>query len=193
MKPLAIFGTGSDAGKTTLVMALCRLFADQGLKVAPFKAQNVSNNSAVTKEGREISRAQCLQAEAARVEPSYLFNPVLIKSHGNGSVQVIVNGLVHKQQTVTAYYDEIDHLKLQVQQAFSRLQQDYETWGPVNLIYRPGAASTPAIQAEVLNGETAYDILKLPPANAFQFRVDVGSVHKFQHLDNYTYINTINS
>ena len=126
MKSLAVLGTGSDAGKTSLVMALCRIFADQGLKVAPFKAQNVSNNSAVTQEGREISRAQCLQAEAARVEPSYLFNPVLLKSHGNGSVQVIVNGLVHKQQTVTAYYDEIDHLKLQVQQAFSRLQQDYD-------------------------------------------------------------------
>ena len=109
MKPLAVLGTGSDAGKTSVVMALCRIFADQGFHVAPFKAQNVSNNSAVTHEGREISRAQCLQAEAARVEPSYLFNPVLIKSHGNGSVQVIVNGLVHKQQTVTAYYDEIDH------------------------------------------------------------------------------------
>ena len=135
MKPLAILGTGSDAGKTSLVMALCRIFADQGIKVAPFKAQNVSNNSAVTKEGRDISRAQCLQAEAARVEPSYLFNPVLLKSHGNGSVQVIVNGLVHKKQTIVAYYDEIDHLKLQVQQAFSRLQQDYD------LVIAEGAGS----------------------------------------------------
>jgi adenosylcobyric acid synthase len=116
-------------------MALCRIFADQGLKVAPFKAQNVSNNSAVTPEGREISRAQCLQAEAARVEPSYLFNPVLLKSHGNGSVQVIVNGLVHKKQLITAYYDEIDELKLQVQQAFSRLQQDYD------LVIAEGAGS----------------------------------------------------
>jgi adenosylcobyric acid synthase len=135
MKPLAVLGTGSDAGKTSLVMALCRIFADQGLKVAPFKAQNVSNNSAVTQEGREISRAQCLQAEAARVEPSYLFNPVLLKSHGNGSVQVIVNGLVHKKQLIAAYYDEIDELKLQVQQAFSRLQQDYD------LVIAEGAGS----------------------------------------------------
>ena len=135
MKPLAILGTGSDAGKTTLVMALCRLFADQDLKVAPFKAQNVSNNSAVTQEGREISRAQCLQAEAARIEPSYLFNPVLLKSHGNGSVQVIVNGLVHKKQTIAAYYDEIDHLKVQVHQAFSRLQKDYD------LVIAEGAGS----------------------------------------------------
>ncbi|UOA07904.1 cobyric acid synthase [Methylobacter sp. S3L5C] len=135
MKPLAVFGTGSDAGKTSLVMALCRIFADQDIKVAPFKAQNVSNNSAVTQDGREISRAQCLQAEAARVEPNYLFNPVLLKSHGNSSVQVIVNGLVHKKQTITAYYDEIDELKLQVQLAFSRLQQDYE------LVIAEGAGS----------------------------------------------------
>lgn len=135
MKPLAVFGTGSDAGKTTVVMALCRIFADQGLKVAPFKAQNVSNNSAVTKENREISRAQCLQAEAARVEPSYLFNPVLLKSHGNGSVQVIVNGQVYQNQSVGTYFDEIGSLKQQVRQSFSRLQQEYD------LVIAEGAGS----------------------------------------------------
>ena len=135
MESLAVFGTSSDAGKTTLVMALCRIFADHGFKVAPFKAQNVSNNSAVTKEGREISRAQCLQAEAARVEPSYLFNPVLLKSHGNGSVQVIINGLVYQNQTIAAYYAEIDNLKQQVSSAFTLLKQDYE------LIIAEGAGS----------------------------------------------------
>jgi len=135
MNPLAIFGTSSDAGKTTIVMALCRLFADRGIKVAPFKAQNVSNNSAVTKEGREISRAQCLQAEAARVEPSYHFNPVLLKSHGNGSVQVVVNGLVYKNQAISDYYDEMAFLENQVQQAFARCQQDYE------LVIAEGAGS----------------------------------------------------
>ncbi|MGR8953027.1 MAG: nucleotide-binding protein, partial [Gammaproteobacteria bacterium] len=107
MKPLAVFGTSSDAGKTTLVMALCRIFADRGIRIAPFKAQNVSNNSAVTIEGGEISRAQCLQAEAARVEPSCRFNPVLLKSHGDGSVQVIVNGRVHQNQSIADYYDHI--------------------------------------------------------------------------------------
>jgi len=135
MKPLAVFGTGSDAGKTTLVMALCRIFADRGLKVAPFKAQNVSNNSAVSKEGREISRAQCFQAEAARVEPSYLFNPVLLKSHGNSSVQVIVNGLVYQNQAIADYYAEIDRLKDQVKLAFSLLQNNYD------LVIAEGAGS----------------------------------------------------
>ncbi|MFA5983975.1 MAG: cobyric acid synthase [Methylococcaceae bacterium] len=126
MKPLAVLGTSSDAGKTTVVMALCRILADLGFKVAPFKAQNVSNNSGVTHEGREIARAQCLQAEAARLEPSFLFNPVLLKSHGNGSVQVVVNGLVYKNQSIVDYYADIEHLKSQVKQAFSLLQQDYD-------------------------------------------------------------------
>ncbi len=155
MKPLAIFGTSSDAGKTTLVMALCRIFADQGLNVAPFKAQNVSNNSAVTQEGREISRAQCLQAEAARVEPSYLFNPVLLKSHGNGSVQVIVNGLVYKNQSIAAYYAEIDSLKEQVKQAFSLLQQDYD------LIIAEGAGSP--VELNLLNKDLSNTFV----ANSF--------------------------
>lgn len=135
MKPLAVFGTGSDAGKTTVTMALCRIFADRGVRVAPFKAQNVSNNSAVTQEGREISRAQCLQAEAARVEPSHLFNPVLLKSHGNGSVQVIVNGLVYQNQSVAGYYDAIGNLQQQVHQAFSELKQNYD------LVIAEGAGS----------------------------------------------------
>jgi adenosylcobyric acid synthase len=155
MKPLAVFGTSSDAGKTTLVMALCRIFTDRGLKVAPFKAQNVSNNSAVTKEGREISRAQCLQAEAARVEPSYLFNPVLLKSHGNGSVQVIVNGLVYQNQSIAAYYAEIDSLKQQVKQAFSRLQRDY------SLIVAEGAGSP--VELNLLNKDLSNTFV----ANSF--------------------------
>ncbi|WP_052700707.1 cobyric acid synthase [Methylocucumis oryzae] len=126
MKSLTVFGTSSDAGKTTVVMALCRILADRGLSVAPFKAQNVSNNSAVTVENREIARAQCLQAEAARVLPSYLFNPVLLKSHGQGLVQVIVNGLVATHQGVADYYANIDALKLEVRRAFACLQKQYD-------------------------------------------------------------------
>jgi adenosylcobyric acid synthase len=135
MKPLAVFGTGSDAGKTTLVMALCRILSDRGLKVAPFKAQNVSNNSGVTVEGGEISRAQCLQAEAARLEPSHLFNPVLLKSHGNGSVQVIVNGQVHQNQSIADYYQHIALLEKNVKTAFSSLQQNFD------LVIAEGAGS----------------------------------------------------
>jgi len=135
MKPILVVGTSSDAGKTSVVMALCRIFADLGVRVAPFKAQNVSNNSSVTIEGREISRAQCFQAEAARVEPSYLFNPVLLKSHGNGGVQVVVNGLVHKNQGIAEYYDELDTLKTHVKTAFTQLLDDCE------LVIAEGAGS----------------------------------------------------
>jgi len=135
MKPLAVFGTSSDAGKTTLVMALCRIFADRGIRVAPFKAQNVSNNSAVTVEGGEISRAQCLQAEAARVEPSCRFNPVLLKSHGNGSVQVIVNGKVLQNQSIADYYDHIGALRSEVEKAFNGLRDDFD------LVIAEGAGS----------------------------------------------------
>ncbi len=135
MKPLAIFGTGSDAGKSSLVMALCRIISDREIKVAPFKAQNVSNNSAVTYEGREIARAQYFQAEAARIEPSYLNNPILIKSHGQDSLQIIVNGLVYKRQSVIDYYANIDDLKTHVQTAFARLEQDYD------LVIAEGAGS----------------------------------------------------
>lgn len=135
MSALLVLGTSSDAGKTSVVMALCRIFSDLGLRVAPFKAQNVSNNSSVTIEGREISRAQCFQAEAARVEPSFLFNPVLLKSQGNGSIQVVVNGLVYKNQGITQYYQEIDMLKTHVKNAFELLQQNYD------LIIAEGAGS----------------------------------------------------
>lgn len=123
MQPLMVFGTGSDAGKTTVVTALCRIFADRGLRVAPFKAQNVSNNSAVSVENGEIARAQCLQAEAARVQPSSLFNPVLLKSQGMSAVQVIVNGHVYQCQSVADYYRDMDWLKERVKAAFAELRQ----------------------------------------------------------------------
>ncbi|HIE02763.1 MAG TPA: cobyric acid synthase [Thiotrichaceae bacterium] len=126
MKSLSVFGTSSDAGKTTLVMALCRIFVEQGYRVAPFKAQNVSNNSAVSDDGSEISRAQFFQAEAAKIATSYHLNPVLLKSHGKGSVQVVVNGEVYKSQGVEGYYQELDSLKIHVKAAFEHLLKHYD-------------------------------------------------------------------
>ncbi|MGR8934071.1 MAG: cobyric acid synthase [Gammaproteobacteria bacterium] len=133
--PLAVFGTGSDTGKTSLAMALCRIFADRGIKVAPFKAQNVSNNSAVSVEGGEISRAQCLQAEAARVAPSCRFNPVLLKSQGNRLVQVIVDGHVYRNQSIATYFDHIPLLRQKVERAFTSLMHDFD------LVVAEGAGS----------------------------------------------------
>jgi adenosylcobyric acid synthase len=87
-------GTGSDVGKSIVTTALCRIFANRGLQVAPFKAQNMSNNSGVTPEGLEMGRAQIVQAEAARIAPHVDMNPVLLKPVSDVGSQVVLNGEV---------------------------------------------------------------------------------------------------
>ncbi|TDV39714.1 cobyric acid synthase [Actinophytocola oryzae] len=89
---LLVAGTSSDAGKSVLVAGICRWLSREGVRVAPFKAQNMSNNSAVTADGGEIGRAQATQARAAGLEPSTRFNPVLLKPGSDNSSQVIIHG-----------------------------------------------------------------------------------------------------
>src|SRR2546423_13582932 len=100
---ILVAGTSSDAGKSMLVAGLCRWLRRQGIRVAPFKAQNMSNNSAVALDGGEIGRAQALQAAACGLEPSVKFNPVLLKPGSDRTSQVVLRGRVVGQVTAANY------------------------------------------------------------------------------------------
>ncbi len=99
-RAIMFMGTGSDVGKSLIVAGLARAFANRGLRVQPFKPQNMSNNAAVTADGGEIGRAQALQARAAKVPPSVHMNPVLLKPETTTGAQVIIQG--HRQESMTA-------------------------------------------------------------------------------------------
>ncbi len=104
--PIMVLGATSGAGKSLITAALCRLFSDMGYNVAPFKSQNMSLNSMVTPAGGEISRAQALQAVAARTEPDSRMNPILLKPKQDDVSQVIVDGKPYRDMDVPTYYGE---------------------------------------------------------------------------------------
>jgi adenosylcobyric acid synthase len=120
-KALMFQGTGSDVGKSTLVAGLARLFTRRGLRVRPFKPQNMSNNAAVTADGGEIGRAQALQARAAGVAPSVHMNPVLLKPQSEIGAQVVVQGRVVGNAKAAAYQDMKPQLLDAVRDSFGRL------------------------------------------------------------------------
>ncbi len=125
-KAIMVQGTGSDVGKSVLVCALCRIFGQKGMKVAPFKAQNMSNNSYVTLEGREIGRAQVAQAEAAGVLPEAEMNPILLKPSGNNGSQIITMGRPLRHMTAHEYYENKDSMLDIVKRAYTTLSNKYD-------------------------------------------------------------------
>ncbi len=120
-RSIMIQGTMSNAGKSLIAAGLCRVFHQDGLKVAPFKAQNMALNSFITREGLEMGRAQVVQAEAAGVEPSVLMNPILLKPTNDMGSQIIVNGEVWGQMSARDYFAVKRQLLPEVMKAYDAL------------------------------------------------------------------------
>lgn len=126
VKALAILGTGSDVGKSLIAAGICRLLLRRGVRVAPFKAQNMALNSFVTLEGGEIGRAQALQAQACGIEPTVDMNPILLKPESDSRSQVVVRGKVYEALDARAYFERKETLLSIVRDCYARLAGKYE-------------------------------------------------------------------
>jgi len=136
-RALMLQGTGSDVGKSLLVAGLARALVQRGLRVRPFKPQNMSNNAAVTADGGEIGRAQALQARAARVPPSVHMNPVLLKPQSMIGSQIVVQGQVVGQASAAAYQDWKPRLMAAVLDSYAKLRAEAD----IVLVEGAGSAS----------------------------------------------------
>lgn len=123
-KPIMIQGTASNAGKTLLTAGLCRIFRQDGYKVAPFKAQNMALNSFITRDGLEMGRAQVMQAEACGLEPDARMNPVLLKPTSDKGSQVVVNGTPWGTMSARDYYAIKNRLRPEIQNAYQSLARE---------------------------------------------------------------------
>src|SRR5580765_4699275 len=152
---LMILGTASHVGKSIITTGLGRVFADDGYRVVPFKAQNMSLNSAATPDGGEIGRAQALQAEACRVAPSIDMNPILLKPSTDTGAQVVLLGKIWGQVTASDYHTHrVEELFPQVIEAFQRLAARHD------LILLEGAGSPAEVNLR------AHDIVNMRMAHA---------------------------
>jgi adenosylcobyric acid synthase len=125
-RPLFVGGTSSNAGKSWMATAICAHLRRKGVSVAPFKAQNMSNNSYPCRSGGEIGRAQVAQAEACGLEPEPAMNPILLKPSGNGLSQVVVDGRVWKTLSARDYYVHADELRAKVLAAYDSLSRRFD-------------------------------------------------------------------
>ena len=151
-KVLMVQGTASHVGKSILVAALCRIFRQDGFRVAPFKAQNMSNNSYVTRDGGEIGRAQAVQAEAARVEATVEMNPVLLKPEADHISQVVLMGRPLLSARTRDYFGLKSQLWDSVSASLDSLREEYD------LVIAEGAGSPAEINlkaTEIVNMRVA--------------------------------------
>ena len=149
MKSLQICGTGSGVGKSVIVSALCRIFLQDGYKVCPFKAQNMALNSFVTSEGGEIGRAQAVQAQASRIEPTVDMNPVLIKPIQDTKAQIILWGRPQGNMSAVEYVRYKKKAKVAIVESYKRLAGEYE------LVVIEGAGSPSEVNLK------AHDIVNM--------------------------------
>src|SRR3970282_2311695 len=134
-RALMFQGTGSDVGKSLIVAGLARGLVARGLKLLPFKPQNMSNNAAVTDDGGEIGRAQALQARAARVAPSVHMNPVLLKPQSEAGAQLVVQARVYGRASPAEYQQAKPALMRFVLDSFAKLK------GEADIVLVEGAGS----------------------------------------------------
>ena len=152
-KALCLLGTGSDVGKSVVVAALCRIFKNRGVNVAPYKAQNMSNNSYVTLEGGEMGRAQVVQAEACRLEPHTDMNPVLLKPNTDLGSQVVLQGHAIGNAQAAEYFKDTQYLFGKANESLARLKEKHE------LVVIEGAGSCAEVNLrsrDFVNFETAH-------------------------------------
>ncbi|MDR1353888.1 MAG: cobyric acid synthase [Treponema sp.] len=125
-RTIMIQGTASNVGKSLLVAGLCRIFKQDGYRVAPFKSQNMALNSFITRDGLEMGRAQVVQAEAAGIEPAIDMNPILLKPTGDSKSQIIVQGEIFGNMNAAAYYSYKKTFTPRVKESFDRLSAAYD-------------------------------------------------------------------
>jgi adenosylcobyric acid synthase len=167
---LMVLGTASSVGKSTLVTALCRIAARRGIRVAPFKAQNMSNNAAVTADGGEIARSIAVQAAAAGIEPDVRMNPILLKPEGQRRSQIVVEGRLWQTLDARDYWRHKNALWDVVTRSLDALRADYQ------LVIAEGAGSPVELNLK------AGDIVNMRVARYAQARtllvgdIDVGGI-----------------
>ena len=150
-KSVLILGTASHVGKSSVVTALCRILSRK-YRVAPFKAQNMSLNSWITKDGKEIGIAQAIQAKAAGAEPTADMNPVLLKPKGDCVSQVILLGEPYADKSAGQYYDSIAEMNAVLEGALERLSKEYDI---IVMEGAGGAAEINLYERDIVNVGTA--------------------------------------
>ena len=159
-RAVQICGTGSGVGKSVIVAGLCRIFLQEGFRVAPFKAQNMSLNSFVTHEGGEIGRAQAMQAAACALKPSVDMNPILLKPNSDKGSQVILQGKPVRNMSAVQYNGYKNKAKYKVWESFNTLKRDFD------IIVIEGAGSPAEVNLkshDIVNMKTvSYTHLTLP-------------------------------